>query len=59
MARSEGCPGGLGAQDTVGERVGVEGEEMLVVVVVAGVGSLQFLCSVSFTDSFLDVMVMD
>lgn len=48
-------------QDTVGERVGVEGkwEEMLLVVVVAEVGSLQFLCSVSFTDSFLDVMVMD
>lgn len=58
MARREGCPGGLGVQDTVGERVGVEGEEMLVVVV-AGVGSLQFLCSVSFTDSFLEVMVMD
>lgn len=43
----------------MGERVGVEGEEMLLVVVVAEVASLQFLCSVSFTDSFLDVMVMD
>lgn len=57
VARREGWAGGLGVQETLGEEVVLEGER--VVVIVAGVGSVEFLCSFSSLDSFLEVMVMD